>query len=121
MKPGELGVDAMHINLHKTFSTPHGGGGPGAGPVVFSDKLAAFAPVPYVQLRGKQAAFIETRRDAGEGAQPFGRMTAFHGQMGDVRPRALLHARPRGPTACARRRKTRCSTPTTSAPASPTS
>ena len=40
VKPGDLGVDAMHINLHKTFSTPHGGGGPGAGPVVFSDMLA---------------------------------------------------------------------------------
>jgi glycine dehydrogenase subunit 2 len=82
VKPGDLGVDAMHINLHKTFSTPHGGGGPGAGPVVFSEKLAAFAPVPYVQLHGKEAAFIETRRDVGEGARPFGRMTAFHGQMG---------------------------------------
>ena len=42
VKPGDLGVDAMHINLHKTFSTPHGGGGPGAGPVVFSEKLAAY-------------------------------------------------------------------------------
>jgi glycine dehydrogenase subunit 2 len=50
--------------------------------VVFSDKLAPFAPVPYVQMRAGKAAFIETRRDAGEGAKPFGRMTAFHGQMG---------------------------------------
>ena len=40
-RPGDLGVDAMHINLHKTFSTPHGGGGPGAGPVVLSKALAA--------------------------------------------------------------------------------
>src|SRR5215212_10265008 len=47
-KPGDLGVDAMHINLHKTFSTPHGGGGPGSGPVVLSERLAAFAPVPFV-------------------------------------------------------------------------
>jgi glycine dehydrogenase subunit 2 len=82
VKPGDLGVDAMHINLHKTFSTPHGGGGPGAGPVVFSDRLAPYAPVPYVQLRKGEAIFIETRRDAGPGAEPFGRMTAFHGQMG---------------------------------------
>ena len=48
VRPGDLGVDAMHINLHKTFSTPHGGGGPGAGPVVLSERLAAFAPVPFV-------------------------------------------------------------------------
>src|SRR6188474_68698 len=49
VKPGDLGVDAMHINLHKTFSTPHGGGGPGAGPVVLSERLARFAPVPFVR------------------------------------------------------------------------
>ena len=48
-RPGDLGVDAMHINLHKTFSTPHGGGGPGAGPVVLSSRLAAYAPVPFVK------------------------------------------------------------------------
>ena len=82
MRPGDLGVDAMHINLHKTFSTPHGGGGPGAGPVVLSEALAPFAPVPFVRLAAGGAEFIETRRDAGEGAKPFGRMTAFHGQMG---------------------------------------
>ena len=46
VRPGDLGVDAMHINLHKTFSTPHGGGGPGAGPVVLSEALAPFAPMP---------------------------------------------------------------------------
>jgi len=49
VKIGELGVDAMHINLHKTFSTPHGGGGPGSGPTVLSPALAPFAPVPFVQ------------------------------------------------------------------------
>ena len=82
VKPGDLGVDAMHINLHKTFSTPHGGGGPGAGPVVFSEKLAPFAPVPFVRLTADGAEFVETRAEAGDTAQPFGRMTAFHGQMG---------------------------------------
>ncbi len=81
-KPGDLGVDAMHINLHKTFSTPHGGGGPGAGPVVFSEALAPFAPVPFVRLDAGNAEFVETRRQAGDTATPFGRMTAFHGQMG---------------------------------------
>ncbi|MFN4186100.1 MAG: aminomethyl-transferring glycine dehydrogenase subunit GcvPB, partial [Hyphomonas sp.] len=48
VRPGDLGVDAMHINLHKTFSTPHGGGGPGSGPTVFSDALAPYVPVPFV-------------------------------------------------------------------------
>ena len=49
VRPGDLGVDAMHINLHKTFSTPHGGGGPGAGPVALSAALAPFMPVPSSQ------------------------------------------------------------------------
>jgi glycine dehydrogenase subunit 2 len=82
VRPGDLGVDAMHINLHKTFSTPHGGGGPGAGPVVFSERLARYAPVPFVRLTADGAEFIETRRQAGDTAAPFGRITAFHGQMG---------------------------------------
>ncbi|MGE0532416.1 MAG: aminomethyl-transferring glycine dehydrogenase subunit GcvPB [Hyphomonadaceae bacterium] len=78
VRPGDLGVDAMHINLHKTFSTPHGGGGPGAGPTVLSAALAPFAPVPHIVLRG------ETRelREHTQGTQAFGRMCAFHGQMG---------------------------------------
>lgn len=83
-RPGDLGVDAMHINLHKTFSTPHGGGGPGAGPTVFSAALAPFAPVPYVVKDGDRYHLIETRRAAkadGEGTAG-GRITAFHGQMG---------------------------------------
>jgi glycine dehydrogenase subunit 2 len=77
-RPGDLGVDAMHINLHKTFSTPHGGGGPGAGPVVFSDRLAAFAPVPHVVRKGDAFELVEH----GEPGGAFGRMSAFHGQMG---------------------------------------
>mgnify|MGYP002401958973 CR=1 FL=1 len=76
--PGDLGVDAMHINLHKTFSTPHGGGGPGAGPVVLSKRLAAYAPVPFLRRDGDRLALVE---DA-EGTSAFGRVTAFHGQMG---------------------------------------
>jgi len=80
VRPGDLGVDAMHINLHKTFSTPHGGGGPGAGPTVFSDALAPYAPVPYVVKDGDAWKLVERNEDA-EGA-PFGRMSAFHGQMG---------------------------------------
>ena len=83
VKPGDLGVDCMHINLHKTFSTPHGGGGPGSGPVVFSEALAPFAPVPYVVRDGDTFSLVETVEAANQmGAKPFGRQTAFHGQMG---------------------------------------
>lgn len=78
VRPGDFGVDAMHINLHKTFSTPHGGGGPGAGPVAFSAALAPFAPVPKVVRDGDRFRLIERAN----GTQAFGRMRAFHGQMG---------------------------------------
>jgi glycine dehydrogenase subunit 2 len=76
-RPGDLGVDAMHINLHKTFSTPHGGGGPGAGPVVLSQRLSAFAPVPYIVEREGRLDWVEHAE-----GQEFGRMCAFQGQMG---------------------------------------
>jgi glycine dehydrogenase subunit 2 len=130
VRPGDLGVDAMHINLHKTFSTPHGGGGPGAGPVALSAALAPFMPVPYAVADAEGLRYMEhagspsprasstspqaqpTRGEGrGEGQQqtpaqasaphpnplpiaksdgerespppqPFGRMCAFHGQMG---------------------------------------
>ncbi len=85
-RPGDLGVDAMHINLHKTFSTPHGGGGPGSGPVVFSKALAPFAPLPRVVRDGETFHLVEHdgRADGGGDTRqrPFGRLTAFHGQMG---------------------------------------
>jgi len=82
VKPGDLGVDAMHINLHKTFSTPHGGGGPGAGPVALSEALAPFAPLPLLIRDGNELKLIEDRDALPPGARPFGRMCAFHGQMG---------------------------------------
>ncbi|WP_395666885.1 aminomethyl-transferring glycine dehydrogenase subunit GcvPB [Methylocella sp.] len=78
-RPGDLGVDAMHINLHKTFSTPHGGGGPGAGPVALSHRLAPFAPVPFVRREENGLRLVE---QVEEKSQAFGRMCAFHGQMG---------------------------------------
>ena len=80
-RPGDLGADAMHINLHKTFSTPHGGGGPGSGPVVLSKALAPFAPLPFITRDGEGFRLVEHTGAAGE-AHPFGRLTAFHGQMG---------------------------------------
>ncbi len=80
VRPGDLGVDAMHINLHKTFSTPHGGGGPGAGPTVLSERLAPFAPLPFVVVGADGLQLVENMDDAQD--SPFGRMVAFHGQMG---------------------------------------
>lgn len=82
VRPGDLGVDAMHINLHKTFSTPHGGGGPGAGPVVLSARLVPYAPLPLLVHDEQGFRLIEDVADAPAGAQPLGRMCAFHGQMG---------------------------------------
>ena len=81
VRPGDLGIDCMHLNLHKTFSTPHGGGGPGSGPVVFSKALAPFAPVSHVIERDGAYALVEECDTAGVNT-PFGRLTAFHGQMG---------------------------------------
>src|ERR1043165_6142891 len=82
VRPGDLGVDAMHINLHKTFSTPHGGGGPGAGPVTLSAALAPFMPVPYTVVDADGVRYVERAgthpnplpaEERGEGI-PLGRM-----------------------------------------------
>ncbi len=83
VRPGDLGVDAMHINLHKTFSTPHGGGGPGSGPVVLSEALSPFAPLPFVTRDASGTLQLIEEENAAE-TQPesFGRLSAFHGQMG---------------------------------------
>jgi len=84
VRPGDLGVDAMHINLHKTFSTPHGGGGPGSGPVVLSEALSPFGPLPYTARMADGSVHLIEEEDAAamDHAQAFGRMAAFHGQMG---------------------------------------
>ncbi len=90
VRPGDLGVDAMHINLHKTFSTPHGGGGPGSGPVVLSEALSPYGPLPYtartkdgvVHLIEEESADSFSEEHFDGVMDSFGRMTAFHGQMG---------------------------------------
>ena len=90
VRPGDLGVDAMHINLHKTFSTPHGGGGPGSGPVVLSEALSPYGPLPYtartkdgvVHLIEEESAEAFSNEHFGGRLESFGRMSAFHGQMG---------------------------------------
>jgi len=76
VRPGEIGVDILHLNLHKTFSTPHGGGGPGAGPVAVRKDLARFLPVPRVVERN---GAYELSEDFPESV---GRVLAFHGHFG---------------------------------------
>ncbi|MEY2943494.1 MAG: hypothetical protein RLY97_1508, partial [Pseudomonadota bacterium] len=83
VRPGDLGIDAMHINLHKTFSTPHGGGGPGSGPVVLSEALSPYGPLPFTaRMADGQITLIEEEDAATLHPGGFGRMVAFHGQMG---------------------------------------
>lgn len=77
--PADLGIDCMHINLHKTFSTPHGGGGPGSGPVALSAALAPFAPLPCVVFH--QDAY-QLKEHQHELPVSIGRIKGFHGQMG---------------------------------------
>jgi glycine dehydrogenase subunit 2 len=91
-KPGEAGFDAMHINVHKTFSTPHGGGGPGAGPVGVGEKLMPFLPSPRV-LREADGSFRLER--PGERPESIGRVRAFVGNTG-VLVRAYAYIRAHG-------------------------
>ncbi len=90
VRPGDLGIDCMHLNLHKTFSTPHGGGGPGSGPVVLCEALAPFAPVPEVVRGADGLKLIEHPGQDGHGAESIGRIKGFHGQFG-VFVRALAY------------------------------
>lgn len=86
VRPADFGVDVMHINLHKTFSTPHGGGGPGSGPICVTEELAPFLPVPCVVKDGETFK-LETRE---ERPTTFGRLKGFQGQFG-MHVRALTY------------------------------
>ncbi|MEX0990994.1 MAG: aminomethyl-transferring glycine dehydrogenase subunit GcvPB [Actinomycetota bacterium] len=90
-KPGQAGFDAMHFNLHKTFSTPHGGGGPGAGPVAVGERLAPYLPTPRVLA---EAAGYRFERP-GERPTAIGRMSGFHGNAG-ILLRAYAYIRTHG-------------------------
>ncbi len=83
-RPGDFGVDVMHLNLHKTFSTPHGGGGPGAGPVAVKRHLEPFLPIPRIREGEDGLAFDWDR------PQSIGRVRAFYGNFG-VLVRALAY------------------------------
>jgi glycine dehydrogenase subunit 2 len=80
VRPADLGIDALHLNLHKTFSTPHGGGGPGSGPVALAASLAPHAPLPWVVHGDKGLALVE--HVEGLSKDTIGRLKGFHGQMG---------------------------------------
>jgi glycine dehydrogenase subunit 2 len=80
VRPADLGIDCMHLNLHKTFSTPHGGGGPGSGPVALAAGLARYAPLPWV-VHGPNG-FELVEHGKGPAAEAIGRLKGFHGQMG---------------------------------------
>ncbi len=81
VRPADLGIDCMHINLHKTFSTPHGGGGPGSGPVVLAAALAPYAPLPWV-VHGADGLRAGRARRRARPSTAIGRLKGFHGQMG---------------------------------------
>src|SRR5262249_3676630 len=80
VRPADLGIDCMHLNLHKTFSTPHGGGGPGSGPVALAASLAPYAPLPW-QARGPDGPGLVEHKE-GEAQQSIGRLKVFHGPVG---------------------------------------
>jgi glycine dehydrogenase subunit 2 len=87
VKPGDMGFDVLHMNLHKTFATPHGGGGPGAGPVGVGERLLPFLPTPIVGQEAGRYRWL-TERDL---PQSIGRLSAFAGNAG-ILLRALAYA-----------------------------
>ncbi len=91
VRPADFGVDVMHINLHKTFSTPHGGGGPGSGPICCTEELAQYMPVPTV-IKTEEGYHLEGE---GEREKTLGRLKAFQGQFG-MFVRALSYMKSHG-------------------------
>ena len=89
VRPGDIGADVMHFNLHKTFGTPHGGGGPGAGPVGVCEKLAPFLPLPRIEKRGARYSL------SFDGKGSIGRVNTFFGNFG-VLLRAWTYVRELG-------------------------
>lgn len=88
-RPGDMGFDVLHMNLHKTFATPHGGGGPGAGPVAVNDRLKPFLPTPVVAKDASGFFTLKTKTDLPDS---IGRLSAFAGNAG-ILLRAYAYAR----------------------------
>ena len=100
-RPGDFGADMMHYNPHKTFSGPHGGGGPGAGPICVTEKLKPYLPSPVVCQRDGRFALDYER------AKSIGRVRAFFGNVG-VLVRAYCYIRTHGPDGLRRAVSDRC-------------
>ena len=92
-RPGDMGFDVMQFNLHKTFATPHGGGGPGSGPVAVAQKLVPFLPLPVVVKEGERYRLVD---DGKERPRTIGKLREFHGNFG-MFVRALALIREYGP------------------------
>lgn len=95
-RPGDLGFDIMHFNLHKTFSTPHGGGGPGSGPVGVTEKLSEFLPAPIVIIVEEGTDDLAPLYSFVTPKHTIGRVKSFHGQFG-MMVRAYTYIRMHGP------------------------
>ena len=90
-RPGDFGIDVMHMNLHKTMSTPHGGGGPGAGPVAIKKILVPYLPCPVVERNPQGKYFLDHDRP-----RSIGKVKAFYGNFGTL-VRALCYILANGP------------------------
>lgn len=77
VRPGDMGFDVVHLNLHKTFATPHGGGGPGSGPIGVKERLLPFLPDPHVEKQGDKYVWVKS-------AKSIGKVHAFHGNFGVI-------------------------------------
>ncbi|MBW1811042.1 MAG: aminomethyl-transferring glycine dehydrogenase subunit GcvPB [Deltaproteobacteria bacterium] len=88
-RPGDMGIDVLQFNLHKTFSTPHGGGGPGSGPVGVSAELAPYLPIPIIEKQADRFSLVESRPDS------IGRIKGFYGNFA-VMVRAYVYIRELG-------------------------
>jgi len=92
VKPGEMGFDVMHMNLHKTFATPHGGGGPGSGPIGVNKRLLPYMPTPHVMKTDSAEGAVYSWQDKSEIPQSIGCLSAFGGNAG-ILIRAYIYAR----------------------------
>ena len=97
VRPGDLGIDLMHFNLHKTFAVPHGGGGPGSGPVGVAPHLVDFLPAPIVGILEEGDDEIAPLFGFVTPAKSIGRMKAFHGHFGGGLVRAFTYIAMHGP------------------------
>jgi len=97
VRPGDLGIDVMHFNLHKTFAVPHGGGGPGSGPVGVAAHLADFLPAPIVGILEEGDDELAPLFGFVTPAKSIGRMKAFHGHFGGGLVRAFTYIAMHGP------------------------